>query len=337
MQPIYIPNAILLRLQTYLQDLFPILDSELGPDIQHLLTALQAAAKLASLESDCSTFSFGQSGPLVVPWRSSSSTAVNSRASSPRAPSLCLDASANQANSLPPSSPPAFLDSEDELEPIEELDELQDQSEEESRALQADSSGLNPRALRAARRNQGQIEPQVEAGNPVGVELRVRRKKKKKPCPRAGTKAPVAVAAMARDMYQGLPMVPHPDGPEPDPSVSEDNHYAPGVGEGSGSGEIGISGEHSKRWKVTARRAKFKLAAAPMLSRLSDIATVSRELELVQFVHSLCSAPSISSSSSSSNPIAQTVESIESLGMEIRVFNFYAMIKTMQLAILVDG
>lgn len=124
-----------------------------------------------------------------------------------------------------------------------------------------------------------------------GVQVVEHRPRPRRRCPRAGNRPPLPRAAIVRETHGGLPLVDRFDGLEPDPSVSMENSYAPGVGPGSASGEIRMAtaGDHNekgkgaKNWKIASRRAKLKVNAAPLLSQLSDISISTRELELCDF------------------------------------------------------
>lgn len=188
-------------------------------------------------------------------------------------------------------------------------------------------------------------------------------------CHRAGDRVPQECQVIARELHGGVPVIQGPDGPEADPSVSEDNGYAPGVGGGL-SGEIlgGIAGDKEARddveedpstpaqsksksrakakgkgvnWQKVVKTSRLKEDSVSLMALLSDVSTTKHQSDLCTFITNLCSSNSTTSmagspTSQSPSPITQTLQKLEHIRESTHVLSFYSMIQSMQLAILVD-
>lgn len=376
MQNIPIPNAILLRLARRLTSIFSESDLTLDGDVQFLFGALMAAAKLATMEDEEDLLSTPTPlSPICIPWDSSSTAVDHSQSSSPRTlngdlPYFDLD------DNLPPSSPP--LPPSDFDIPPSELDDGEDEMIEEMAPVyhargvkrtrleleesDARANVTDERARRAARRAAAQARDEARLG-----AIQVMGHNWTPDCHRAGDRVPGAGEVIARELVGGIPMIDGPDGPEPDPSISDDNPYVPGVGFGSETGEIrgemaddvdvldetldetldGTKGKgKGKRkskavaakgdWKKAVRTSRLKLDAAPLMSLLTDISTTSREADLWADMNALCNSAQPVPLASSSSPITQILHEIEDIKKDTCALNFYSMLKVMQLVILVD-
>lgn len=368
MQHIPIPNGILLRLTPRLTSIFSQSDLTFNSDVQYLFRELAAATKLAvadddEMETEDLLLVSTLSSTLPVAWDASSTVADNfsSQASSPRAFDSELE-DIDYLAPLPPSSPPLYLSDLDINGDDEMTDEMAPRNGPRGvtrtcSALDTGRDVATDRTQRAARREAARGHDEARA-----AAIQVMGHNWTPDCNRAGDRAPGAGEVVAREMHGGVPMIHGPDGPEPDPSVSEDNLYAPGVGYGSRSGEISgrmddqeeMEGRgKSKRkgkgnatakgktmdrdWKKAVRKARLKMDAAPLMSKLTDVSTIERESQLWAFTEILCGVqPPSPSSSATTTIIAQVINDLETLGMDTRVLNFSSILKNMQLTILVD-
>lgn len=372
MQHITIPNAILLRLSRRLTSIFSESDLALDGDVQYLFRALVAGAKLATMEDEEEDMlTPTTSSPFSMPWDSSSTAVHNSEASSPQTVHGDLPMNLNLGNNLPPSSPP--LPPSDFDVPSSDLDEGEDEIYEDMTAgprgvkrtrstmdtgseLDAGNDVLDNRALRAARRDAARDKDQARV-----AAIQVMGHNWTPDCNRAGDRVPRAAEVVAREMHNGIPMVQGPDGPEPDPSVSEENMYVPGVGRGSGSGEIrgGVdddtyvpeeiedkgNGKGRKRakgaqdkadWQKVVRKTRLKIDAAPLMSLLTDISTTGREANLWANVDILCHGTQPPPLSTSASAISQILHDMEGIKHDTFILDVCSMLKIMQLALLVD-
>ncbi|KAF7973342.1 hypothetical protein HWV62_15499 [Athelia sp. TMB] len=172
---------------------------------------------------------------------------------------------------------------------------------------------------------------------------------------------------VAREVQDGVPVIPGADGLRPDPLVSLDDGYGPGVGTresgemvpGDDDGESEVEepemGSRKRKkgkrvktkgpWKkVVNRGAVLKKDVHQLVASLTAISCIRPESELFALVKSLTSplsAPSDSgwvfgSSVSSVSAIAALVTRIEKLSIEAKAMEFRCMILLMQLALLID-
>lgn len=382
MQHIPIPSAVLLRLAPRISTLFSESDLALDHNVRYLFRELVAAAKLAALDDDVGSIHIpAPSSPHSRNWdlSDSSSTVVDhlsTRASTPQ----CFNDSDSDFHGLdndylPPSSPPTSLADLD-LPPYENTQCLDEPSDDLAstngprgvkRMRSATDTGQDTGIDRAQRASRRQAACDRDLARMADIQ--VMGHNWTPDCHRAGNRAPRASEVITRELHDGVPMIQGIDGLEPDPSVSEDNPYAPGVGYGSKSGEIrsgtdadkvaeegvdmGTNEETPKakgkekrgykgkgvakkgEWQEAVRLTRLKAETEPLLSLLTDISMTMRESDLWTLANALCyDAQPIPCPSSS--PIAQIVQDLKGIKKDTCVLDFYRMIKVMQLAILFD-